>query len=159
MDTTQTIIAFITSTAFSAIVGAAIKAYVDSMKINQSIKKIDNDFKRHESSGFIELFQNFMGELRMDREERKKEMFGHIDRMNDLITQLKNERSASEYWQLETSRFLHELSEIKEKVARQEEQIKLCEERNSLQDILNKNHKELMIKIDRILPQSKGDLI
>lgn len=35
MDATQTIIAFVTSTAFSAIVGAAIKAWVDSKKITK----------------------------------------------------------------------------------------------------------------------------
>ena len=35
MDATQTIVAFATSTAFSAMVGAAIKAWVDSKKINK----------------------------------------------------------------------------------------------------------------------------
>lgn len=121
-------------------IGVIAKTWLDAKRVANSQHKNDNDFRKHESSSLINIVEKFMLEFRSDRADRKEEIDKHIRNTKEIIEQLRQEGDRREHWADCTASFLKELVEVKEKLSRQEEALKQCEERNTLQEVIKSNH-------------------
>jgi len=140
MDSQATVPVVSIMTIVGGALGVIAKTWLDAKKVDNSQHKNDNDFRKHESSSLVNIVEKFMLEFRADREERKGEIDRHISNAKDIIEQLRNEGNRREHWADCAGSFLRELSEVKEKLSRQEEALKQCEERSTLHDVIKSNH-------------------
>lgn len=134
-------------TVVGGALGVIAKTWLDAKKSDNSQHKNDNDLRKHESSSLVNIVEKFMLEFRADRAERKGEIDRHIANTKQIIEQLRQEGDRREHWADCTASFLKELCEVKEKLLKQEEALKQCEERNMLQDIIKNNHDIIIHKM------------
>lgn len=120
--------------------GVIAKTWLDAKRSDNSQHKNDNDYRKHQSSSLVNIVEKFMLEFRSDRADRKEEIDKHIRNTKEIIEQLRQEGDRREHWADCTASFLKELVEVKEKLSRQEEALKQCEERNTLQEVIKSNH-------------------